>query len=234
MTASRPLGPGDPSPSFELPAVNREGTVSLADYRGRTAVLVGLFRGLHCPFCRRQIARLGDIRDRLGAMGVETLAIVNTPVERARVYFAYRPTRALLAADPDAATHAAFGLPALEFVEDEAAARLPFRLTMRQFEANRIDPTGELPAPCHGLEANAVLNAKDGFQLTDVDQRIMAAHGTQTTGHFLIDRDGIVRWARVEAETGLADLCRFPDDDEIVGAAGALGGRHAGPARGAD
>ena len=45
--ASRPFGPGDPAPAFTLPAVNREGQVSLADYRGRTPVLIGLFRGLH-------------------------------------------------------------------------------------------------------------------------------------------------------------------------------------------
>ena len=42
-----PLRPGDPAPHFALPAVNREGLVSLDDYRGRSPVLVGLFRGLH-------------------------------------------------------------------------------------------------------------------------------------------------------------------------------------------
>jgi peroxiredoxin len=42
-----PLRPGDRAPGFTLPAVNREGVVSLEDYRGRSPVLVGLFRGLH-------------------------------------------------------------------------------------------------------------------------------------------------------------------------------------------
>ena len=41
------LHPGDPAPDFSLPAVNREGQISLDDYRGRSPVLVGLFRGLH-------------------------------------------------------------------------------------------------------------------------------------------------------------------------------------------
>lgn len=46
-TASeRPLRPGDPAPRFSLPAVNRNGRISLDDYRGRIPVLVGLFRGL--------------------------------------------------------------------------------------------------------------------------------------------------------------------------------------------
>ena len=44
---SAPLRPGDPAPDFALPAVNREGQISRDDYRGRSPVLVGLFRGLH-------------------------------------------------------------------------------------------------------------------------------------------------------------------------------------------
>ena len=109
--ASMPLRPGDPAPDFALPAVNREGQVSLDDYRGRSPVLVALFRGLHCPFCRRQLVQLGTTQDKLKAMGVETMAVVNTPLERARLYFKYRPARVLLAADPEAATHQAFGCP---------------------------------------------------------------------------------------------------------------------------
>lgn len=42
-----PLRPGEPAADFSLPAANREGPVSLADYGGQSAVLVGLFRGLH-------------------------------------------------------------------------------------------------------------------------------------------------------------------------------------------
>jgi peroxiredoxin len=44
---STPLRSGDAAPSVTLPAVNREGQVSLDDYRGKSPVLVGLFRGLH-------------------------------------------------------------------------------------------------------------------------------------------------------------------------------------------
>ncbi len=45
--AFAPLRPGDPAPHFALPAVNREGQVSLDDFRGRSPLLLGLFRGLH-------------------------------------------------------------------------------------------------------------------------------------------------------------------------------------------
>ena len=36
--ASTPPSPGDPAPHLALPTVNREGQVSLDDYRGRTPV----------------------------------------------------------------------------------------------------------------------------------------------------------------------------------------------------
>lgn len=222
MTSERrTLGPGDPTPAFRLPAVNREGTVSLEDYLGRSPLLVGLFRGLHCPFCRRQVVQLGTTQEKLRAVGVETLAIVNTPLERARLYFGYRPARVLLAADPEAATHRAFGLPAPEIVQGPAA-QWPWRMSMEQFRAERINPTGELPAPLDGFEANAALNRKDGFQLTEVDEQVLAAHGTQLAGHFLIDRAGVIRWAQIEAARRIGDIGKWPTDEEILGAVGAL------------
>jgi peroxiredoxin len=42
-----PLAPGEPAPDFTLAAAHAEGLVSLADYRGRSPVLLALFRGLY-------------------------------------------------------------------------------------------------------------------------------------------------------------------------------------------
>jgi len=224
-TSIRPLRPGDQAPSFALPAVNRDGMVGLDDYRGKGPVLVGLFRGLHCPFCRRQVTQLGATRDKLAREGVETLAIVNTPAERARQYFQYRPTRVLLAADPDVQTHRAFGLPKIEFAPDEAPAselHWPDRASMTQFLALRVNPTGELPEPLNIPQALEVLNRKDGFEPIEADQQIIAAHPTQLTGHFLIDVEGTIRWSRVEGDEGPEDLVNFPSDDEILEAVGAI------------
>jgi hypothetical protein len=66
--------------------------------------------------------QLGTTQEKLKALGVETVAVVNTPLERARLYFKYRPARVLLAADPEAATHQSFGIPAGVIVEDESDA----------------------------------------------------------------------------------------------------------------
>jgi peroxiredoxin len=199
-----PLRPGESAPDFSLPAVTQPGDVTLGSYRHTSAVLLGFFRGLHCPFCRRQIFQLSGIHATLSGMGVATVAVVNTGRERAALYFRYHPTAVVLLADPDARTHNLFGVPSL--VPDEA------------FAAVRINPTGELPGAVHPMEANNALNARDSFVMTKVDEDIFAAHGTQLTGHFLIDREGVVRWTSIEAQTGLKDLATFPSQAEILAA----------------
>jgi len=181
-------------------------------------VLVGLFRGLHCPFCRRQVVQLSTTRDKLEALGVETLAVVNTPLERARLYFKYRPVQVLLAADPEAGTHRAFGLPAGEIVEDASQSAWPLRVTLNELLSARVNHA-ELPAPSDPFAANDMLNRRDGFEPTDVDQQVAAAHGTQLAGYFLIDRNGIIRWLFIEAAARADDLTKFPSEEEILAAA---------------
>jgi len=166
--------------------------------------------------------QLGTTQEKLKALGVETVAVVNTPLERARLYFKYRPARVLLAADPDAATHRAFRVPAIAFVEDGAATSWPSSATIGELQAVPINPTGELPAPQNIFAAMETLNRRDAFEPVEADQQIIAAHGGQLAGHFLIDRNGIVRWRHVEAAERISDLSKFPSDEEILGAARAL------------
>jgi peroxiredoxin len=42
-----PLRPGEEAPDFVLPEGHREGSVSLAEYRGKAPVLLALLRGLY-------------------------------------------------------------------------------------------------------------------------------------------------------------------------------------------
>jgi peroxiredoxin len=42
-----PVQPGEPAPDFTLPAAHGEGFVSLAHYRGRSPLLLALYRGLY-------------------------------------------------------------------------------------------------------------------------------------------------------------------------------------------
>jgi len=55
--------------------------------------------------------------EKLREAGVETAAVVATPVDRARRYFRYRPPRCLVGADPDLNTHRAFRVPRTEMTD---------------------------------------------------------------------------------------------------------------------
>lgn len=211
--AHSPVQVGMPAPDFTLPAVGRDGTVSLRDYRGRSPVLLALFRGLYCPFCRRAIAQLGVTTDKLQKLGVETLAIVATNTENARLYFRFRPTRAPLAADHDLITHRAYGLPHPPVTPE----------LMEAAHKTRINPTGELPEPVPLAEAGDALNKLQGYTPTEVDRKDAERQFPQLKGQFLVGRDGIVRWANVECATeGLAGLGKFPTDEQLVEAARAV------------
>ena len=70
--------------------------------------------------------------------------MVNTPIERARLYFRYHPMPALLAAsDPERASHRAFGLPNMEFTESET--EWPHKVAMEDAMQMLIEVPGELP-----------------------------------------------------------------------------------------
>jgi len=210
---SRPVMPGEPAPDFVLPAVAGPETVSLADYRGRSPLFLSLMLGLWCPFCRRQIVSLGALEGKLQALGVESLAVVATAPENARLYFKFRPTRLRLASDPDLTTHRAFRVP-----KPEATPEL-----MQAMETTRINPTGELPEPLPIPEAGRVLQELDGYVYTPADLGDIDRQWPQLKAMFLIDRDGIVRWMDIEcAAEGMAGIGKLPSEEVILGAARAL------------
>src|SRR5688572_33067862 len=106
-----PVQPGSRAPDFAVPAVHEDRVISLADYRGKTPLLLGLFPGLYCPFCRRALAQMASTSTQLKSLGVDALAIVGTELDNARFYFKFRPTRMALGADPHLTTHRSYGVP---------------------------------------------------------------------------------------------------------------------------
>lgn len=224
MSTSQPeraLQPGDIAPNVVLDAITREGKVAVDDYRGRKPVLIGIFRGLHCPYCRRHIAAIAQLEPALREKGIDTLTVVNTPTERARMYFRYRPLPNLLAAaDPERASHRAFGLPNLVFTEDETA--WPHKVGMKNLMAMRVNPTGELKEPLDPMAAAQSLNEKDGYEITEADQQMMATGLGQLVGQFLLDRGGIVRWTFTEVPGGGSSLWAGPKPDDLMTAAAHL------------
>ncbi|TIL39693.1 MAG: redoxin domain-containing protein, partial [Mesorhizobium sp.] len=166
------LQPGDRAPNLVLDAITQEGKIALDDYRGQKPVLVGLFRGLHCAFCRRYIAAQARLDPELREKGVESLTVVNTPIERARLYFRYHPMPNLLAAsDPERASHRAFGLPNLEFTQNET--NWPYKVSMAAVKDMRVDIPGELPGPMDPIAATEILNKMDHYEVTEADEQMV-------------------------------------------------------------
>ena len=216
-----PLQPGERAPNVVLDAITREGKIAIDDFRGQKPVLVGLYRGLHCPFCRRHIAALSQLGPALRDQGVESLTVVNTPIDRARLYFRYHPMPALVAAsDPERVSHQAFGLPNLQFTESETA--WPHKISMSDANSMRLELPGDLPGPTDPFAALDYLNRKDAFEVTQADQQMMATGIGQLVGHFLLDRDGIVRWTFTETGEGGRHMFGAPNTAELMSAASQL------------
>ncbi|WP_213958589.1 redoxin domain-containing protein [Variovorax sp. dw_954] len=215
MTAAmtHPVGPGQPAPDFSLPAVAGSDTISLADYRGRSPVFLALMVGLWCPFCRRQLAQISGYEGKLKALGVESLAVVATDPENARMYFKFRPTRLRLASDPFLSTHRAFGVPKPE----------PSPEMLEALEQIIVNPFGDLPEPMPIVAAAKAMDRIDGYVPTPSDQSDVDRQWPQLKALFMIDREGIVRWACIECQDeGLAGIGKLSSEESIIEAARTL------------
>ena len=215
-----PLQLGEMAPNFKLDAITREGKIAIDDFRGQKPVLVGLYRGLHCPFCRRHIATISLLTPALNAKGIETLTVVNTPIERARLYLRYHPMQGLVAAsDPERVSHRAFGLPNMQITDGESA--LPHKVSMSDVNSMRLNVPGEMPEPMDPFATLEYLNKKDNYDITEADQQMIATGVGQLVGQFLLDRNGVVRWTFSELLDG--GLGARPNSEEMMSAASRIG-----------
>lgn len=216
MVSSGPrstVQPGETAPDFTLPLAAEDGQVSLADYRGRSPLLLVLLRSMWCPFCRRHIARLGGTSEKLRSVGVETLAVGEDRPDAIRRYFRLRPPRVRVATDMERNIHRAYGCPLPPITPEYKKLRA----------ATRINPTGEAPEAMSVDDAQSWLRKHDRFGAIPEDQAVMDQLPPRDfnihAGHFLIDPTGVVRWAQIE--TPIDDLSRwgmFPTDDHILAA----------------
>lgn len=157
--------------------------------------------------------QLGSVAQKLQELGVQTLGVVATNPESARLYFRFRPPRISIGADADLVTHRAYGLPRSALTPDafelaqSAAARVLRRLNQ------------EVPP----ADAYSALTRLDGYEPTDADHADLERHQAQLTGQFLVDREGIVRWGNIEcAREGPAGFGEMPSDEEVLAAARVL------------
>ena len=95
-----------------LSSVQTDGSrVALGLPQRQRGLFLGLFRGLYCPFCRRAIAQMAASAEKLKPLGIESLGVVATDLENARLYYRFRPMQLPLAVDPTLATHRSYRVP---------------------------------------------------------------------------------------------------------------------------
>ena len=156
---------------------------------------------------------LGTTAERLQAVGVETLGIVASKAERARLFFRYRPVRCAVGADPDLLTHRAYGVPHTGVTpEIMQAIGCAYRKLARELNIEVPDD-----------QARDAIGRLDGFEVTESETAEFQRHQIQFTSQFLVDRHGIVRWSNIEcAQEGPAGIDKFPTDEELLTAARSL------------
>ena len=227
---------GDPAPEFTLPAAEHNGTVSLADYRDTSAVLlavnrgllVGMFRGVYCSFCRRYIAQLGLMRERLKQVGVETIAIVAAPRERARLYVKHRAVGVPLALDSDLKVHRAYGLSMPPVTPEIEALWKTVRVRLDEAAVNPADLSalrqaadGQLELPLYDFVG--VTRRLYPYETTEGEEQHRARNNALGTGQFLVDRGGVLRWIKRQSTADLAAPISSPAGEaELLAAARAL------------
>ena len=131
---------------------------------------------------------LGKTAEKLKEVGVQTLAVVDTEAERARLFFRFRPVRFPVGADPELNTHRAYGLPQLAVTPE----------IIQAIDSGAADLARELRLSVPAEGALAAIDGLDGYARTEADAADFQRHHAQLVGQFLVDGAGIVRWTNIE------------------------------------
>jgi peroxiredoxin len=185
------LAVGDRAPALTLPSA-QGADVSLADFFGKAPVLVWFSKGMACPFCRQKLSQLARAADRIHGVGSEVLYVTTTRVERARLYARQFRLPFPYLCDPDRVARSAWGVETRPHSLPWYAAQLVKGLTGAKpaSDFGRANPS---PAEIPGL-------------LADDDM-----------GFFIVDREGIVRYALAGSYFVADGIARgIPGNDEIV------------------
>jgi len=181
---------GQMAPSFRLPS-GQGAEVGLEDYRGRKHVILWFTKGMACPFCRQQMSQLARAYEAFRARDAEILEVTNTPPERARVYVQKFALPFPYLCDPDFRVRQTWKLDARSHGIGYYAKMMYFGMT-----------TTKPPTDYEGEKAKL---SEMPSLLADEDM-----------GFFIVDKQGIVRYALGGAYLTEAGLRTIPSNDEIL------------------
>lgn len=100
---------GEKAPDFRLAAAGGS-EIALSDYLGRKNLLLWFSKGLFCPYCRRNMARLSQAYAQFLALDAEILQITHNTREEANVYFRNYHLATPYLCDADRRVHLAYGI----------------------------------------------------------------------------------------------------------------------------
>jgi peroxiredoxin len=109
---------GEKAPDFRLAAASG-GDIALSDFLGRKNLLLWFSKGLFCPFCRRNKARLSQAYPQFQSSDAEILQITHNTMDEANLYFRNYHLVTPYLCDPDRQVHLRYGIP----LEKRASAR---------------------------------------------------------------------------------------------------------------
>ena len=100
---------GEKAADFRLAAAG-VGDIGLSDFVGRKNLLLWFSKGLACPFCRRNMARLSQAYPQFQSSDAEILQITHNTVEEANLYFRNYHLATPYLCDPDRQVHLRYGI----------------------------------------------------------------------------------------------------------------------------
>ena len=187
---------GQPAPPFRLPSA-QGGEIGLEDYRGKKHVVVWFTKGMGCPFCRSQMSQLSRAYPDVQKLDGEVLEISVSPVRRARLYAEKFRLPFPYLCDPDYRVRQQWGIASREHGVGHYVANFVKGMTST-FPPNDF---GTFAPPLD--EIRRILNDDD-------------------MGFFIVDKQGIVRYATTGAYKGDASGVPIPGNEEVLRELGKL------------
>jgi peroxiredoxin Q/BCP len=106
------IATGDQAPDFTLPAADGR-SVSLADFRGKKAVVLFFYPKDETPGCTREACEFRDSFDRFGDAGAEVIGVSDDDVESHKKFAAHHRLPMTLLSDAGGQVRQRYGVKSL-------------------------------------------------------------------------------------------------------------------------
>jgi peroxiredoxin len=128
--------------------------VSLSEYQGRS-VLLSFYRYASCPFCNLRIAQLRNHSERLQRLGLDMIAVFQSPAEKIRQHAGQQAMPFPILPDPERLLYEMYGLEA-SYAGMAKAFMLRFPSMIRAFGKGFLP--GSIEGEIHRLPADFIVD----------------------------------------------------------------------------